>query len=125
MSNKRILIVDDEEAIQTVVQFGICMVAGWDVLTASSGLQGIQIAQTEQPDVILLDVMMPEMDGIATFKVLQSNPETEQIPVIFLTATAQILEKQQLNDLGVSGAISKPFNALDLPDRIAKILHWT
>jgi CheY-like chemotaxis protein len=124
MSSKRVLIVDDEETIQTVVQFGIRMAAGWDVLAASSGPKGIQTAETEQPDVILLDVMMPEMDGIATFKALQSNPETQQIPVIFLTAKAQTAEKRQFNDLGVSGVITKPFNSLDLPDQITKILHW-
>jgi two-component system, OmpR family, alkaline phosphatase synthesis response regulator PhoP len=124
MSSKRILIIDDEETIHTVVQFGIRMVAGWDVLTASSGANGIQTAQTEQPDVILLDVMMPDMDGIATFKLLQADPATDQIPVIFLTAKAQTSEKRQFQDLGVSGVITKPFNALDLPDRIAKILHW-
>jgi CheY-like chemotaxis protein len=124
MTNKRVLIIDDEESIQTVVQFGIQMAAGWDVVTASSGPQGIQTAQTAQPDVILLDVMMPEMDGIATFKLLQSHPQTEQIPVIFLTAKAQTSEKRQFNDLGVSGVITKPFNSLDLPDQIVKILHW-
>ncbi|NJP10878.1 MAG: response regulator [Leptolyngbyaceae cyanobacterium RU_5_1] len=124
MTTRRILIIDDEETIQTVVQFGIKMTAGWDVLTASSGSKGIQTAQTEQPDAILLDVMMPEMDGIATFKALQSYPETEQIPVILLTAKAQAAEKRQFNDLGVSGVITKPFNSLDLPDQIARILHW-
>lgn len=83
MATKRVLIIDDEETIQTVVQFGIRLTVGWDVITASSGPTGIDTAKTERPDVILLDVMMPEMDGIATFKVLQANPETEQIPVIF------------------------------------------
>jgi two-component system, OmpR family, alkaline phosphatase synthesis response regulator PhoP len=124
MSLKRVLIIDDEETIQTVVQFGIHMAAGWDVMAASSGPKGIQTAQTEKPDVILLDVMMPDMDGIATFKILQSHPATEQIPVIFLTAKAQTSEKRQFQDLGVSGVITKPFNSLDLPELIAKILHW-
>ncbi|WGV26575.1 response regulator [Halotia branconii] len=124
MATKRVLIIDDEETIQTVVQFGIRMTAGWDVFTANSAPKGIQTAQIEQPDVILLDVMMPDMDGIATFKALQSHPETKHIPVIFLTAKAQTSEKRQFNDLGVSGVITKPFNSLDLPDQIAKILHW-
>jgi two-component system, OmpR family, alkaline phosphatase synthesis response regulator PhoP len=124
MATKRLLIIDDEETIQTVVQFGIRMIASWDVLTASSGIQGIQTAQIEQLDVILLDVMMPEMDGIATFKALQAHPATEQIPVIFLTAKAQTAEKRQFNDLGISGVITKPFNSLDLPEQISKILHW-
>lgn len=124
MSSKRVLIIDDEETIQKVVQFGIRMAAGWDVLAASSGSNGIQTAQAEQPDVILLDVMMPDMDGIDTFRLLQAHPETEQIPVILLTAKAQTSEKQQFHDLGISGVITKPFNALDLPDRITKILRW-
>lgn len=121
---KRILIIDDEETIQTVVQFGIQMAAGWEVLTASSGFTGIQTAQAEKPDAILLDVMMPDMDGITTFKKLQTHPITEQIPVILLTAKAQTAEKWQFNDLGVSGVITKPFNSLDLPEQIARILHW-
>jgi two-component system, OmpR family, alkaline phosphatase synthesis response regulator PhoP len=124
MTSKRILIIDDEETIQTVVQFGIKMTAGWEVLTAGSGSLGIQTAQTEKPDAILLDVMMPEMDGIATFKALQSHAETENIPVILLTAKAQTAEKRQFSELGVSGVITKPFNSLDLPEQISKILHW-
>lgn len=124
MTHKRVLIIDDEETIQTVVQFGIKLAAGWEVLTASSGLKGIQTAQTEQPDVILLDVMMPDMDGIATFKELQACPEIQQIPVILLTAKAQTADKRQFNDLGVSGVITKPFNSLDLPEQISRILHW-
>lgn len=124
MTTKRILIIDDEETIQTVVQFGINMAAGWEVLTASSGTIGIQTAQAEQPDVILLDVMMPDMDGIATFKALQTHAQTAHIPVILLTAKAQTAEKRQFNDLRVSGVITKPFNSLDLPGQIAKMLHW-
>lgn len=100
------------------------MVTGWEVLSASNGKTGIVTAQRELPDAILLDVMMPEMDGIATFKALQANPITAGIPVIFLTAKAQSAEKRQFNDLGISGVITKPFNSLDLPDRIAKILNW-
>jgi two-component system, OmpR family, alkaline phosphatase synthesis response regulator PhoP len=124
VSSKRILIIDDDETIQTVVQFGIKMAVGWEVLTAGSGMQGIQTAQVEQPDAILLDVMMPEMDGIATFRTLQTQAETEQIPVILLTAKAQTADKRQFNDLGVSGVITKPFNSLHLPEQIARILHW-
>lgn len=122
--NRRVLIIDDEETIQTVVAFGIRMAAGWNVIAASSGAEGIQTAQLVKPDVILLDVMMPEMDGIATFKALQTNTATEKIPVILLTAKAQTAEKRQFNDTGVSGVITKPFNALDLPGQISKILQW-
>ncbi|PZV14609.1 MAG: two-component system response regulator [Leptolyngbya sp.] len=124
MQSKRVLIIDDEETIQIVVQFGIKMAAGWEVLVAGSGSQGIETAQAKKPDVILLDVMMPEMDGIATFRELQSRVETKHIPVILLTAKAQASETRQFNELGVGGVITKPFNALNLPDQIARILHW-
>jgi two-component system, OmpR family, alkaline phosphatase synthesis response regulator PhoP len=124
MNYKRLLMIDDEETIQTVVKFGINMAAGWDVLSASTGQLGIEIAQKEHPDAILLDVMMPEMDGIATFKALQADPMTTEIPVIFLTAKAQTVERNQFSALGASGVITKPFNALDLPEQIAKILCW-
>lgn len=124
MIERRILIIDDEEAIQTVVQFGLKMTAGWDVMTASSGSEGILRAQAEQPDMILLDVMMPEMDGLSTFRALQQNNETRSIPVIFLTAKAQASEKRLLNDTGVNGVITKPFNALDLAEQICKVLDW-
>ena len=125
MTTKRILVIDDDDAIQAVVQFGIRLAVGWDVLTAGSGPTGIATAQAQRPDVILLDVMMPEMDGISTLKALQSHSETEAIPVIFLTAKAQDAERRQFNELGVSGVITKPFNSLDLPEQIAKLLYWS
>lgn len=124
MQSKRILIIDDEETIQTVVQFGIKMAAGWEVLIAGAGEQGIQMAQTEKPDVILLDVLMPDMDGITIFRVLRSQSETKRIPVILLTAKTQSADTQQFDELGVSGVITKPFNSLNLPAQIAQILHW-
>jgi two-component system alkaline phosphatase synthesis response regulator PhoP len=124
MFTKRILIIDDEETIQTVVQFGIKITASWEVFAAGSGEQGIRIAQIESPDAILLDIMMPDMNGITTLKILQSYAETREIPVIFLTAREQPLEKCQVSDLGVKGVITKPFNSLELPGQIARILAW-
>jgi two-component system, OmpR family, alkaline phosphatase synthesis response regulator PhoP len=123
-THRRILIIDDEEAIQIVVQFGLEMAVGWDVMVASSGPEGISRAKIEHPDMILLDVMMPEMDGLATFRALQQSPETRSIPVIFLTAKAQATEKRLFNDMGVNGVITKPFNSLDLADQIVKVLDW-
>ncbi|MCU0551830.1 MAG: response regulator [Leptolyngbya sp. Prado105] len=124
MPTKRVLIIDDEETILTVVQVGIEMIVDWQVLKAGSGAEGIQTAQAEKPDVILLDMMMPEMDGISTFKALQSHTKTEHIPVILLTAKAQTAEQQQFHELGVRGVITKPFNSLQLPAQISRILHW-
>ncbi len=125
MTEKRILIIDDEESIQTVVEFGLKMTAGWEVISASSGNEGISRAQTEPLDMILLDVMMPEMDGLATFRALQLNDQTRSIPVIFLTAKAQASEKRLFHETGVNGIITKPFNALELAQQICQVLNWT
>ncbi len=124
MENKRILLIDDEETIQEVVQVGIEIEAGWQVAIASSGLEGIDLAQTQQPDAILLDVMMPDMDGISTLSRLKANLQTRSIPVIFLTAKTQITEKDRLQNLGVVDVITKPFNSMTLASQIAKILQW-
>jgi two-component system, OmpR family, alkaline phosphatase synthesis response regulator PhoP len=118
----RILIIDDEESIQTVVKFGLTLTTPWEVFTASSGAEGIAKAQLENPDVILLDVMMPEMDGISTFRELQRQENTQHIPVIFLTAKAQASEKRMFTDVGVDGVITKPFNAMDLAQQIIGVL---
>jgi CheY-like chemotaxis protein len=122
---KSILLIDDEETIQEVVQVGIEIESGWQVAIASSGAEGIDLAQTQQPDVILLDVMMPEMDGIDTLCQLKSNQKTSSIPVIFLTAKAQAEEKSQFQSLGVVDVITKPFNSMTLASQIARILGWT
>ena len=124
MNNKRILLIDDEETIQEVVQVGIEIEAGWQVAIASSGLEGINLAQTQQPDAILLDVMMPDMDGISTLSNLKADAKTRSIPVIFLTAKTQASEKDQLQNLGVVDVITKPFNSMTLASQIAKILRW-
>jgi CheY-like chemotaxis protein len=122
---KQVLIIDDEETIQTVVRFGLKLSNNWGVCCASSGIEGLTLAAQVQPDVILLDVMMPEMDGIATLKTLQSSPSTQNIPVILLTAKAQTSDRRQFQTLGVSGIITKPFNSLNLAAEISTILHWT
>ncbi|MGL4884567.1 MAG: response regulator [Waterburya sp.] len=124
MNNKRILLIDDEETIREVVQVGIEIEAGWQVAIASSGLEGIDLAQRQQPDAILLDVMMPDMDGISTLSNLKANAQTCSIPVIFLTAKTQATEKNELQNLGVVDVITKPFNSMTLASQIAKILKW-
>ena len=124
MSDKHILLIDDEETIQEVVQVGIAIETGWQVAIASSGLEGIAVAASQQPDAILLDVMMPDMDGISTLSQLKANVQTQSIPVIFLTAKTQAGDKNLFQSLGVVGVITKPFNSMTLDSRIAKMLQW-
>lgn len=121
---KRVLLIDDEDDIREVAQLSLEIMAGWEVLAASSGKQGLQMAAVEQPDVILLDVMMPEMDGLTTLSLLQSDPHSQNIPVILLTAKARARQKHQFSDLGVMGVISKPFEATDLAKQVANVAGW-
>ncbi|MGB3514323.1 MAG: response regulator [Microcoleaceae cyanobacterium] len=118
MTNKIILLVDDEEDIREVAQLSLEMVGGWQVITGSSGTEAIAKAEAEKPDVILLDVMMPDLDGFATFKRLQSNKATQQIPVIFLTAKVTCEDKRRFFELGVHGVISKPFDPMSLATQV-------
>ena len=124
MKDKCILLIDDEETIQEVVQVGIEIEAGWEVAIASSGAEGIEVAKAQQPDAILLDVMMPEMDGISTLSHLKTDTKTKLIPVILLTAKTQTTDKKQFQNLEVVGIITKPFNSMTLASRIAKLLEW-
>lgn len=121
---KRILVIDNEQYIQEITQVCLRTTAGWQVSTASSGREGIITAETEQPDAILLDVMMPDMDGPTTFQQLQDNPDTQKIPVILLTAKVQASDRRRYEELGVRGAIAKPFNPLQLASQIAALLDW-
>ena len=124
MENKRILVIDDEEYVREVIQICLETVAGWQVITANSGSRGIELAQKERPDAILLDVMMPEMDGIMTFKELQVNELTSYIPIVLLTAKAEVTQGEEFAEIGIKGTISKPFDPLELPNQIGKALNW-
>lgn len=124
MMTKKILVIDDEDGIREIIQICLEVAAGWEVLTAASGSEGLAIAKQQQPDAILLDVMMPDMDGPTTFRQLQADATTAHIPTILLTAKAKISEQQQFIDLGVTGVITKPFKAQELVDQIRAILNW-
>ncbi|MDF5714248.1 MAG: response regulator [Rhizonema sp. PD38] len=123
MSTKCILVIDDEKNLCTVIKACLENIGHWQVLTTQSSSEGLLLAQTELPDAILLDVMMPEIDGITLFRRLQSNPHT-QIPVILLTAKVQTVDLNQFLQLGVAGVIPKPFDPLKLADLVAEILGW-
>jgi CheY-like chemotaxis protein len=119
---KRILIIDDEEDIRETTQICLEIAGDWEVLTASSGKEGLLKAASELPDVILLDVMMPDMDGLTTLSNLQKNPETQNIPVIFLTAKAQAAEQRQFTQLKVAGVIPKPYDPFTLSQQVLEAI---
>lgn len=121
---RRILIIDDEDDIRQVAALSLETVAGWEVITASSGIQGIRRAQDEKPDAILLDVMMPGMDGPTTFLELRKIPEIVEIPVILLTAKVQGADQKRFANLGVSAVLFKPFDPLTLARQMSDALGW-
>jgi CheY-like chemotaxis protein len=123
-ASKKVLIIDDDPDIREVTQLCLEVCRNWQILTATSGKEGIAIAIAEQPDSILLDVMMPGLDGFATLRILQQHPKTQHIPVIFLTARVQAQERQRYENLGIHLVLSKPFDPLVLADAIANALHW-
>ena len=124
MSQRRVLIIDDEDDIREIAALSLETVAGWEVLLASSGAAGIAKARHELPEAILLDVMMPGMDGPTTFRELRSLPETAHIPVILLTAKVQAADQKRFSDLGVARVMFKPFDPLTLAKDIAEVLGW-
>lgn len=121
---KCILIVDDEADVREIAQLGLQMATDWTVLTASSGVEAIAISSERQPNAILLDMMMPTLDGRATLKQLKSNEATREIPVILVTAKAQQSNLGEFEDLDIAAIMAKPFRPLKLAAEITQILKW-
>ena len=122
---RKILIIDDEDDIREVAALSLESVAGWEVIKASSGAQGLARAAEHQPDAILLDVMMPGMDGPTTFRELRKNQATARIPVLLLTAKVQGTDQRRFADLGVEAVLFKPFDPMTLSTQIARALGWS
>jgi two-component system, OmpR family, alkaline phosphatase synthesis response regulator PhoP len=124
MTLRRILLIDNDDDTREVLATCLEMLGGWEVFSASSGLVGIEMAKAKQPDAILLDVMMPDMDGLSTLRVLKDEPTTRNIPVIMLTAKAQVSEQKYFANLNVSGVLKKPFDPMQISKQIQAILGW-
>jgi len=124
MNARCILIIDDEEPILAVVRGCLQDLAGWTVLSAESGIEGLRLAAAERPDGILLDLSLPSMDGAEILKNLRGDPRTAGIPVILLTARSIPGDRAKFSEMEVAGSIYKPFNPATLPDEIAVLLGW-
>ena len=124
MDSRRILLIDDEDDIREIAALSLEATVGWETSTAECGSAGVAKAIAAPPDAILLDVMMPDMDGPETFLELRRHAETAATPVIFLTAKAQAAERRGLLETGANGVIAKPFDPLTLASEISVILGW-
>jgi two-component system OmpR family response regulator len=117
----RICYVEDDEDIQRIVRMSLERVGKMTVEVVSDPTQAIESMTEFKPDLVMLDWMMPVMDGPTLFKQMKLRPETSALPVVFITAKASQRELEELKSLGAAGTISKPFNPKDLPDQLREI----
>jgi CheY-like chemotaxis protein len=125
MPAKRVLIIDDEADIREVVAMALESSGDFEVVAADGGLAGLRAAFEWHPDLILLDVMMPELDGPSTFRLLRESEASRAVPVIFLTAKVQAGDRHKLAALGALGIIAKPFDPMHLAEEIGALAGWT
>ena len=121
---RRVLIVDDDPDIREIARMSLESVGGWQVLVAADGRAGSEIARTEHPDAVLLDVMMPDLDGPATLGLIREHSPAGDLPALFLTAKAQAFDSGRLSALGAQGTIAKPFDPMTLHTQVSAALGW-
>ena len=124
MNKGKILVVDDEINITQILEFSIGA-EGYEVISAQNGEEAIDKARREQPDLIILDIMMPIIDGYEACRILKSNPMTKNIPVVLLTAKGRDIDKRLGYEVGATDYIIKPFSPNKLIDRIHELLSCT
>jgi len=118
---KVILIVDDEPKSLMLAR-DLLQVSGYTTIEATDGKQGVELAKTRKPDLILMDIMMPKMDGYTACHAIKTDEATSQIPVVMLTAVDYELNKEFAKEMGADGYITKPFNRQELQDVINQFL---
>jgi CheY-like chemotaxis protein len=120
-----VLVVDDDENIRELTQLALQAVSDWHIVTADGGLAALEICRAQHPDAVLMDLMMPDMDGLTTFEHLQADEATRDIPVILFTAKGRVGERQPWDGYAIRGMIAKPYDPMTLGDRVSEILEWS
>ena len=120
INRKRVLIVDDEPTVRRVVRK--MLAKDYIVLEAKDGVEAVDVVRREKPDVVLMDVVMPKMDGVGACHLIKSDSDTSVVPVIMLSARVQELDQEYVKDVGADGYIVKPFGSQELMDTISKLL---
>ena len=118
----RVLIVDDEPDIRTIGELSLSAIGGWQVVQAASGAEALERLAADRPDLVLLDVMMPGMDGPTTLAKMRETEAGQHLPVIFMTARTQRSDVESYLELGAIGVIAKPFEPMTLADEIRNIV---
>ncbi len=121
MAGETVLVVDDDPVIQRLLHDTFEM-DGYAVLVAGDGVEGLERAQADHPDLVVLDVMMPKMDGLEVARRLKADPGTASIPILLLSAKAQEVDLRAGSDTGADDYVTKPFDPLDLLDRVEALI---
>jgi CheY-like chemotaxis protein len=121
---RTVLVVDDDDSIREIAEIALELVGGLQVLTASGGVEALELTRKHLPDAVLMDVMMPDMDGLTTFRHMQDEEAIRHVPVILVTAKVQVGERQVWDGLAISGVISKPFDPMTLATQVGEMLGW-
>ncbi|AFZ35886.1 response regulator receiver protein [Stanieria cyanosphaera PCC 7437] len=120
----KLLLIDDNQDNIILIEVALQRNTNWTVLTASNAIEGITKAEVEIPDVILLDLIMPDLDGLTVYDILKNNSFTRTIPIIFITAMVSTKVLNELEATDVAGIITKPFNTVTLASDISKMCGW-
>ncbi len=123
MAIKKVLIVDDDPDIRKIGRLSLTGVGRWDVSLASSGKEALQLVQVERPDVILLDINMPDMDGVATLGKLRELPGTQYTAIIMTAARFDQKDVAACVQVGALGVLTKPFNPMTLPEEVQNLVE--
>ena len=121
MADAKVLLVDDDPVILKLLQVNFEM-EGYTVLTANDGVEGLDKARAERPDVVILDIMMPRMDGLEVTRELKGDDATKEMPILLLSAKAQASDIQIGREVGADDYLTKPFDPLELLERVSEIL---
>ena len=120
-AKKRVLVCDDDPVILRLLEVNLEL-EGFEVLTGNNGEEGVEIAQRERPDLVILDIMMPKMDGYEACRRIKAEEETRHIPIVFLSAKAQASDIEKGKSYGVAEYLTKPFDPTDLTDLVFKLV---
>ncbi|MFA6208268.1 MAG: response regulator [Candidatus Obscuribacterales bacterium] len=126
MKNATVLLVDDNADLRKLVSKTLTSLCNWHVETAGSGLEALSFLEKQKPDLILMDVSMPQMDGLTAIEEIKKRKEWRGIPIILITARVQNHEMNQYRHLAIAGVISKPFDPMKLPNQINRLIEqWS
>lgn len=123
MAIRTVLLVDDDPTIRVLGELAFTAVGHWHTLTASSGFEALDLARRHPVDVIVLDVSMPGIDGLATLQQLRAQPATANIPVVFLTAAVHRADVVRYLEAGVDGVLAKPFQPMELSEDLERVVR--